>query len=162
MEKYRVSVCGIKEFEQLMKSNRLDDSNVEKMEQTAFISIVSPQRQNEGYMFRLHGSGDEHYFKENHPNVLNVDLNDVETDEGDYKAITSEQSTEIMAFILRNERKDFIIHCHAGISRSGGIALFMFDHFDWVDRGKFNLEVQPRIVPNMRIYRELTKQYSQK
>ncbi|MDR0926656.1 MAG: hypothetical protein LBO69_02685 [Ignavibacteria bacterium] len=160
MEKYKIMVCSIKVFQTLMEENGLDDSNVEVFDTTAFVSIVSHAKKSIGEMYFRHGVGDVHYFKENHANVINLDIDDVEADFEDaatvYKAITAEQADDLVSFIKNNEHKDFVIHCHAGISRSGGVALFLFDHFDWVDREDFRINVLPRILPNMRIYRALT------
>jgi predicted protein tyrosine phosphatase len=42
-----------------------------------------------------------------------------------YYGITMEQAEEIVAFIDLHKEKDFIVNCHAGISRSGAVCLFI-------------------------------------
>jgi predicted protein tyrosine phosphatase len=41
-----------------------------------------------------------------------------------YPAATSEQIRAIIDFIIDNSDKNIIVHCTAGVSRSGAIALF--------------------------------------
>lgn len=63
-------------------------------------------------------------------NVLNIEFGDVDNS-GPMKyrtALTHEQAKTIAEFILQNRNKQkFLIHCSAGISRSGGVALAISD-----------------------------------
>lgn len=61
-------------------------------------------------------------------NILNINFNDVgEKEEG---ALTELQAQEILCFIEDNQyKKDWFIHCSAGISRSGAVASIVYDYF---------------------------------
>ena len=47
---------------------------------------------------------------------------DVEEGPGRQKPISDEQASELKNFIENNKGKRFMVHCHAGMSRSAGIA----------------------------------------
>ncbi len=49
--------------------------------------------------------------------------------EGEHTPITSDQAAELCNFIERNKESNFIIHCQAGISRSGAVALFIHRYY---------------------------------
>ena len=42
-----------------------------------------------------------------------------------YEPITGEQAKEIVEFVKKYEKKNFLVHCTAGISRSGAVAMFI-------------------------------------
>lgn len=150
---------------ELLKSG-INDENVEDIKDKAFISIVCTDNCNEGYMLEKHGEIYEHYFGKNHLNVFNIKFDDLEEDlihKGRlYKTITKEQAEELINFMMNNENKDFYIHCHAGISRSGAVGLFIRDYFDWVDKTYFDTNIMKRIQPNAKVYNELKKAYEKK
>jgi predicted protein tyrosine phosphatase len=103
-----------------------------------------------------------HWFKKNHDNVLNLEFDDVESDvaldgKNKYKAFSEEQAREVAEFIDKNKNKTFLIHCLAGISRSGAVGRFLYDYYPWVDREWFDVNVKSRIQPNQRVYNELKK-----
>ena len=54
--------------------------------------------------------------------VLELNFWDIEEAIGNYDPITNEQGKIIRDFILRNKDKRFLVHCHAGMSRSSGVA----------------------------------------
>jgi hypothetical protein len=89
---------------------------------------------------QIHGevampTGDEGFhFKEPHSNVTTCIFDDTLTDfEYDLigggtawaRTITDEQAKELAGFIHRNIDKSFLIHCRAGVSRSGAVAVFV-------------------------------------
>jgi predicted protein tyrosine phosphatase len=150
-----------------MQQYHLNDKDVEKQLSVALISIVCSQNNNAGFMVEKHGDGDKHYFNENHSNVLNLDFDDVEKDvtlkDGStYKSFSPQDAAKVIEFIEKNENKDFIIHCHAGISRSGAIAQFMRDYYPWVDKYYFDTFVRHRILPNARVFSELKNFHRQR
>jgi hypothetical protein len=148
-------------FDQIAKENDLTDSNVESFKDTAFISIINANSYDDG-IANSHSSDSAHWFKENHGNVLNLEFDDVEanaTPEGEcrYKAFSEEQAQEVVEFIERNSNKTFLIHCLAGVSRSGAVGLFLYDYYPWVDREWFEMNVKSGIQPNQKVLNELKK-----
>ena len=69
-----------------------------------------------------------HWFKEDCVQIINVDFDDVssEEDESGY-AIDYTQAEMLVKFIVENYGRDFYIHCSAGKSRSQSIARFILD-----------------------------------
>ena len=63
---------------------------------------------------------------------------------------------------MNNQNKNFLIHCHAGISRSGAVGLFIRDYFDWADKEYFDTNVMGKIHPNANVYKELKQAYERK
>lgn len=61
--------------------------------------------------------------------ILKVVFDDVTADiiyKGEqFFAITNPTALEIIQFINKNKDKNFIVHCHAGISRSSAVCLFI-------------------------------------
>jgi protein tyrosine/serine phosphatase len=150
-------------FDEIAKENDLDDDNVELFKDTAFISIVNANGY-DGDMQNRYDSDDLHWFKKNHDNVLNLEFDDVESDvaldgTNQYTAFSEEQAREVVEFIDKNKNKTFLIHCLAGISRSGAVGRFLYDYYPWVDREWFDVNVKRRIQPNQRVYNELKKVY---
>ena len=145
----RVYVLSKREFEIIMKDNKIDDSNVEKRDSVMFISIVDTQNR-EGP-----------YFQENHDNVINFRFDDVEhddevspTQEENTKAFSKEQAEQLFKFIKKNKEKETcIVHCMAGISRSAAVGVFVNGYCggDWELFKRDN----PHIAPNARVARML-------
>ena len=113
-------------FDEYCLDNGISDDNVETLDNKAFISIIGTKDVVEKY---LDEPDTKHYFKENHPNVINLEFDDVSKDiefRGiTAKAITDEQCKELFDFIEKNIGKDFYIHCRAGISRSRAVGRFI-------------------------------------
>lgn len=68
-----------------------------------------------------------HFYKDNAPNILNIDFNDC--GEGEEGALDIDTAGIITDFIDMNIGKDFYIHCQAGRSRSQGVARYILDMF---------------------------------
>jgi len=112
-------------FEQYMKAHGVNDANVENKTDVMLISILNTD-----------DVGDNTpYFKTNHSNVLVLKFDDVEVDlnweqdEQFYgaKAFTEEQAQLIINFINKNkDKKTCIVHCSAGISRSGAVGTLLY------------------------------------
>lgn len=117
-------------FDQKMRDLAIFDENVEHMQNLAFISIIGTPQVLSDY---LEEPLTEHWFKRNHPNVLNLDFDDVDHDSQfvncEFKAMSPKQAKETVDFIERNLGKDFIIHCRAGVSRSQAIGCFIYDFY---------------------------------
>lgn len=113
----------------------------------AIISISEPS---------LKGEKGYHYLK-NNKNVLNLDFHDIDEPCKDYTHFTKEMAKEIIDFVNKNEdKKTLIIHCHAGISRSGAVGLAINEYLgqDYKEFKKQN----PQVIPNTlvtKIFNEL-------
>ena len=121
-----IKIFSQEAFDEYCVNNGINDDNVEKLDNKAFISIIGTKDIVEKY---LEEPDTKHYFKENHNNVLNLEFDDVSEDV-EFRgikalAITSEQCDELVDFIDSNVGKDFYIHCRAGISRSRAVGRFI-------------------------------------
>jgi len=155
----RVHVLSKRLFDKLMADNKITDENVEKMDSIFFISITdTPQ------VLRMMGFDEnynDHYFKEDHDNVLNLEFDDVEhdgqsspTNDGDTRAFSESQAEMLYQFIKKHRDKETcIVHCQAGISRSGAVGSFIngYCQGDWE---KFKRD-NPQVMPNPRVHRML-------
>lgn len=85
--------------------------------------------------------------KDNH---LTQRFYDLEYDIGANKAMSEEQAQELYDFIIKNKEKySCIVHCSAGVSRSGAIGEFINDLFG-LPYERFK-RINPRISPNIHI-----------
>lgn len=155
-EKRKVCVLSKMDFDKYCEGRRLNDMNVEEVgKDYAFISIICEKDANERYI----KDREEHWFKENHVNVLNLEFDDVENEcelRGvSFFPISEKQAKETVEFIERNLDKNFIIHCRAGISRSQAIGQFLLENYDghFVESEFSN----PHILHNKRVMKELLK-----
>jgi predicted protein tyrosine phosphatase len=152
MGKTKVKVLSKPEFNQMMGSNGLDDKNIEeRADNLALISINDTE-----------GQWNVSWFDEDHPNVLRLWFDDVSSDEEksptnhiSCRAFTEEQAKAVLEFITINKSKDFIVHCSAGISRSGAVGSFIVDYLEG-DK-EFFKKFNPYIHPNAHISRTLNK-----
>ena len=155
----RVHILAKREFDGLMKQNKITDENVEKFNSIYFISLIDNHNR-EG-----------HYFKENHENVMNMRFDDVENDGGPaflmkddpdidafeedkVKAFSEKQAKDLYEFIkMHRDKETCIVHCMAGISRSGAVGSFVqgYCQGDWELFKRDN----PFISPNGRVHRML-------
>jgi predicted protein tyrosine phosphatase len=134
-----------------MQHNKVDDSNIESRT-SAIIEIMGEQDL----------LGMPFYFKEDHPNVIRLIFDDVLEDlqvikiagyGGDTReyipvvVMKEEQGRQIVKFVRTNEKAvNFIIHCAAGVSRSGAVAKFINEVFGGTDR-EFHF-LNPYVKPN--------------
>lgn len=142
------------EFDDILSQNNINDDNVENYS-IAFISILSPSKiiDSEKRSFFA-----KPYFKKEHSNVLIMEFEDIEREIEGYKAFSIELAEKTIKFIMENKDKDiFLVHCAAGISRSGAIAQFINDYFSG-DYETFHRN-NPHILPNNLITRLLGKAY---
>jgi len=103
------------------------------------------------------GTDEKPYFKENTENVLVLFFDDIDNDlyikndtngkEMWHRAMTEEQAKEIIRFIDKNKDKmECIIHCGAGVRRSGSVAKFINKYLDlpWSKFHEDNRHILPR------------------
>ena len=147
----KVYIWSKPEFNSALGRLNINDTNVEEIPKIAFISINDTM-----------GQWNQSWFDQDHPNVLRLWFDDVEQD-GELwsptnaihvEAFNSYQAQDLLDFIERNKDKDnFIVHCTAGISRSGAIGQFIADYFQ-CDKDEFK-RMNPYIAPNGRVSRML-------
>ena len=124
----KITVLSHYRFDEKMKELGLNDKNVEDTNK-AFISIIGTP---ECLTYYLDEGKTKHFFKD-HPNVLNLDFDDIEDDvlyNGHlFKTMRMEQAEKSIQFIEDNINKgvdSFDIHCRAGMSRSRAFGEFIY------------------------------------
>jgi len=98
-------IVGKQEFILLSEEDVIDKAN------TVLIAIHDPDAQ-------LHKPEHISGFKD----VLELQFWDIEEQIGSYKPLSKEQGQNIFDFIKKNKDSKFLVHCHAGMSRSAGVA----------------------------------------
>ena len=153
-DKVKIHVLPKVEFEEILNNNDINDDNVEELINYAFISI------NDSCGNYYH----KPLFKSEHHNVLTLFFDDVShdmegspTNRGETKAFTREQASEIISFLKENKNVNTVlVHCAAGISRSGAVGQFVLDFMDG-DRDFFQ-STNRHIMPNVHISRTLNEE----
>lgn len=131
-------------FDCYCHDNGITDETVESITDKAFVSIIGTEE------CRKHWMRDErgHWFKQNHPNVINLEFDDITKDikyQGHlFKAMRKRQANHLYRFIKKNIGKEFIIHCYAGISRSQAVRSFIVQMYDGYEENDIK-----DITPNM-------------
>lgn len=74
-------------------------------------------------------------------------------DPGPIDLLDKERATEIARFIHKHLDKNFVVHCNAGISRSGAVGRFIALLTDDIKR--FDAEFGKRIFPNAHVHNML-------
>lgn len=133
-------------FDEDMRKMELDDNNVENTNM-AFISIIGTP---ECLTYYLDEGKTKHFFKD-HPNVLNLDFDDIEDDViyngHHFKTMTMEQAEKTVDFIEKMIRGGVDViegHCRASVSRSRAIFEFIYRYckennieVDYEDRNEY-------------------------
>lgn len=160
-----VSVYNYFKFNNLCQNNGWNDSNIPS--DKAFISICCTDECIQGYILaRDPDAIDEHWFKQDHDNVINLNFDDIiddemisKTNEGTftYRCISKADAKRLYNFIENNKGKDFIIHCRAGKSRSQGVARFIYDCYPEYENGR---PENPCLYPNVNVVAKLKRCYN--
>lgn len=153
-----------------MEKKGINDETVEQYPTTCFISINEPAEE------------DQHYFRKEHPNVLTMYFHDViddgcydvylhgydnETQEPIYRPLIffSEEMAKIVLDFFENAKKNgcqsVLVHCTAGISRSGAVTTFAREFFGCPNYLTFKSE-NPQIIPNYTVLSRLRNEYEQR
>ena len=121
----------------------ISDGNFKRYSNVAFISIIDCDN-------------NENRYTQETKNFLQVKMWDIEEDVGQYKKPSDEEILKIFNFINDNSTCEyFVIHCSAGISRSGAVTRFLLEKFnDEIDKEKFNRD-NKHILPNLYILNKL-------
>ena len=151
-----------KDFINFMQYNNIDDSNVESHDML-FISINRHYRPYRKDSFK---HDVECYFKRQHSNAITMHFGDYSEEDiqkkenkGPTGIFNEYKAKKLYEFIKKNKHKKLaIIHCGAGISRSGAIATFIFDLYGDTKYDEFKRK-NPQIQPNQHILKLLRKEY---
>lgn len=132
-------------FENYCKNNNINDNNIPK--DSFFICIHNT----------FGKENTQPFFKESHDNVLNLYFDDcsedyITSDLGELvmgKSFTKDQAQTVIDFLDKQKEcgiDNGIIHCQAGISRSGAVASFTANYFNM---NKFVFKsLNPKIISN--------------
>ena len=157
----KVLILNKREFNQFMEYNAITDDNVETKDMM-FISINNPC---DSSMFMSRGDVYS-YFKRQHPNVMIMHFPDfgesmiqkyIEMGVNTCNVFNQFKAKKLYEFIKRNKNKRMaILHCGAGISRSGAVGTFIYDLYghDTMTYEEFKRK-NPRIMPNSYILKLL-------
>lgn len=127
--------------------NNIDDKNV------AIIEILDSSYSH--YNLPYYNGYNTAVFKNEHPNVLIQVFDDTEKESDSVKVIENDQAQYIFDFINNNiDKKKFIVHCSAGISRSGAVATFIYEYLKFLN---YDVKFIDRNVvrPNQEVLRKL-------
>jgi predicted protein tyrosine phosphatase len=134
-------------------SMSITDETVEKFPKSCVISILDSSGP---FAVRL--------FEKDHPNVITLVFDDV-TKDGEPSptvhkntiAFSEKQAKKLYNFIRLNSEADtFIVHCAAGISRSGAVGTFINDMYGKENFYEFKVR-NPKVFPNQRILNFLNR-----
>ncbi len=138
----------IKAIPKQLFENNFSNKEFEYYDYACFISILD----NDNDEKRYEGAVD---------NFLQVKMWDIERDAKDtdgtiYEKPPDIELKKIVDFVNKHKDKSvFVIHCTAGVSRSGAVATFLYDKFlSEIDKEKFRYE-NIHIVPNLYILNRL-------
>ena len=148
----KVTVLNYNDFWEMREKNSINDETVETYEDTLFISILDSAN-----WFA------KRQFQEDHKNVLTLQFDDVlhdgepsPTNNIDTRAFDNTDGNKVMKFLDDNQDAEFcVVHCAAGISRSGAIGQFVNDYFGG-DYAMFK-QRNPQIMPNEMIVMMLNR-----
>lgn len=146
-------------FDEFCSKRGYNDSNIESVNNFAFISIVGTENCQKYYLNEV----EEHFFKKNHSNVINLEFDDIDHDIDYYGhkllSMSDDQAGDLFKFIENNIDKTFIIHCRAGMSRSGAVGQFIFSMYNAHNKLIAKNKANGRIMPNINVLTLLKKQY---
>lgn len=163
MEIKRINVFSHNDFDEKMYQMGIFSSNVNDEKDKAFISIIgTPQCQK--YYLEMDSY---HWFKHNGDNVLNLEFDDISTEEFEWKGhtfygISEEQTKQCVEFIEKNIGKHFYIHCQAGKSRSQAICRYILDMYGkeyGYDEKLSCRKDNPCKTPNIHVLTKLKREY---
>lgn len=127
--------------------------NLSELFNHAFISILDPDNE-------------ERFYSES-DNFLQVKMWDIDkrvvTDKDKvFELPSDEELTKIVDFCEKHKDKDFFVHCSAGISRSGAVAKYLNETYNFTPEDMYFEFRQlytnnPQIIPNIYIFKRLTE-----
>lgn len=161
----KILILNKPDFGRFMEYNMIDDDNVET--QDAMFVSINPAYQEQLLYGRKDVGVQTSYFKRQHSNVMIMHFGDYGEEfvvkvahEGPTGIFTPFKAKKLYEFIKRNKDKRMaIVHCSAGISRSGAVGTFIFDLYgrDTMTWEEFKRK-NPKIQPNQHIIRLLNNE----
>jgi len=90
--------------------------------------------------------------------ILRLQFHDIDREVTGCKLFAIEDAKEILKFVEKQiaHVNFFIIHCHAGISRSAGVAAALSKIYNQTDEYIFT---SGKYMPNMLVYRTILEEY---
>lgn len=148
-----VRVLSYQDFKQLIYAQGINDETVETYKKTIFISILD----SEGW-FAVN------QFEKDHTNTITLQFDDVLNSgelsptnrSGNTRAFETTDAKKILDLLDANpDAKNCIVHCAAGISRSGAVGQIVNDYY----KGDYNVyrRNNPRIMPNQMVIQKLNR-----
>lgn len=147
----KVHALGYQAFRSTLENHHIHDDNVDFRDETAFVQIQS--------QFDVdHSPECAFYFQKPNGHVISLCFDDVTESlqhekYGILDYISEEQADRLFEFIAKHKKKNFIVHCHAGISRSGAVAKFICEYKGLSEKEftKMNLYAHPNIMVLQRL-----------
>lgn len=145
----KILIFGKRKFNDFMQYNYITDDNVEEQD----MLIVSINNYYDPAM-GTDKAGVRSYFKRNHSNVLIMHFGDYSEEfvlrvmhEGPTGIFNDYKAKVLYDFIKKNkDKKMAVIHCGAGISRSGAVGAFIQDTYGtqtWEEFKRKNSQIEP-------------------
>lgn len=158
-----IIVFNKREFNNFMTYSQINDENVES--QDMFIVSINEFYKKDTLFADKYTT--KSHFKRQHSNVMIEHFGDYhedyikrQTPHGTFGFFTEYKAKKLYEFIKRNKDKSLaIIHCGAGVSRSGAVGTFIFDLYGTITWDQF-VRKNPRVVANEHILRLLIEQYN--
>lgn len=153
-----VKVLSKLAFDAMIKNKGISNSNVEEYKNTFFISIIntSTKKIEEQPILKDAENVKVLYFDDT---LVDYDV-PIIGEQRSVKALamTYLQAEELVSFIVKHkDKKSCIVHCSAGISRSGAVGTFINDIYG-VKYDEF-IKNNPYIQANVHVYSLLKKAY---
>lgn len=153
------------DFKHTMRSNDLYDSNIELRTDLAVISIGNSFEDDIADDIFANGPS-SHWFRKRHRNVLNMDFDDIAAP-GEWKNLSKcdryvlfddDMARQIAQFVEENMNASvWIVHCSAGVSRSGAVSRWLKDRLSC----KYSIEANNvdgrHAVPNAYVLKVLDR-----
>lgn len=160
----KVVILSKPEFNKIMSYNSITDDNVENVD-AMFISINSPNRDEliQGAKTSIYS-----HFKRHHSNVMIMHFGDYpeefiqeNVDKNPTGLFNAYKAKKLYEFIKKNSNKSIaVVHCGAGISRSGAVGTFIYELYGndtWEDFKRLNWKIHPNAYVLKLLREELKK-----
>lgn len=177
-----IHTLSVADFKHTMQDNDLYDSNIEQRTDLAVISIGNSFEDSEPDDIFSNGPSSR-WFRHQHKNVLNLTFDDITAPEkwqmmsqfakqpvgssdfgenglldGDCVLFDEEMARQLVEFVEENHAvKIWIVHCSAGVSRSGAVSRWLKDCL----KSKYGIEANnvdgKYAVPNAYVLRVLDR-----
>lgn len=80
----------------------------------------------------------------NHLVILTDDI-PINKPDPEYKLFTTQDAQNILNFVNKYPNSNIVVHCNAGVSRTGTLVKFLASHYDYQITGQQNFATNPLI-----------------